>query len=74
MSKDKLNKFYKTHKGEIIGAGIGASFAIFVILVGFWKTIFIGLCTFIGYYIGRKYSNKDELIELLDRILPPGKY
>lgn len=73
MGKEKLAKFYKSHKSEIIGAGIGAVFAIFVIILGFWNTIFIGLCTFVGYYIGHRFSSKDQLIELLDRILPPGK-
>lgn len=73
MKKDKLTDFYKTHKGEIIGAGIGAFFGILIMLFGFWRTIFVGLCTVIGFYIGRKFQNKDELIELLDRILPRGK-
>lgn len=73
MKKDKLYNFYRSHKGEIIGAGIGALFGILVICFGFWKTIFVGICTFIGYYIGHKFQNKDELIDLLDRILPPGK-
>lgn len=73
MEKERIYNFYENHKGEIIGAAIGALFAVLVIIIGFWRTTFIGLCTFIGYYIGRKFSNKDELINLLDRILPPGR-
>lgn len=72
MNKEKLLEFYKAHSGEIIGTFIGALFGIFVITVGFWKTVFVGLCAFIGYYIGKKISN-DEIVELLDKILPPGK-
>lgn len=72
MNKEKLLIFFNSHSGEIIGAVIGALFAVFVIFIGFWKTVFIGICTFIGYYIGKKVS-KDELFEILDKILPPGK-
>lgn len=72
MDKKALYEFYKVHKGEINGAAIGALVGIFIILIGFWKTIFMGLCTFAGYYIGKKISS-NELVELLDKILPPGK-
>lgn len=71
--KEKLLELYSSHKGEIIGTVSGLIFALFVIFIGFWKTLFIGICMFIGYYIGKKFSNKEELFELLDRILPPGK-
>lgn len=71
--KERLFELYSDYKGEIIGTVCGLIFALFVIFVGFWKTIFIGLCMLIGYYIGKRFSNKEELFELLDRILPPGK-
>lgn len=71
--KEKLFKLYGSHKGETIGTVCGLIFALFVIIIGFWKTLFIGLCMFVGYYIGKKFTNKEELFELLDRILPPGK-
>lgn len=72
MNKEKLFEFYSLHSGGINGAVIGALFAVFVIIIGFWKTLFICICTFVGYYIGKKVSN-DEIIEILDKILPPGK-
>lgn len=71
--KERLLELYSSHKGEIIGTTCGLIFALFVIFIGFWKTLFIGLCMFIGFYIGKKFSNKEDLFELLDRILPPGK-
>jgi uncharacterized membrane protein len=73
MNKEKLLELYNNHKYEIIGSIIGALFGIFVIIIGFWKAIFIGICTFAGYFIGRKLSNKEELVEFLDRVLPPGR-
>lgn len=74
MIKDTIYELYKSHKGEVIGAAIGALFAIFIIIIGFWKTIFIAICTFIGYFIGKKISSTDKLIEILDKILPQDKF
>ena len=72
MNKEKLLEFYNLHSGEIIGAIIGTLFGIIVLLIGFWETVFIGICAFIGYYIGKKVSN-NEILEILDKILPPDK-
>jgi len=68
-------KFYRTHywglNGSLIGLFIGLSF----IFIGFFQTLFIALCVFIGYYIGKQLEkDKDFLRNLLDRILPPGTY
>ncbi len=64
----KLNYAY-------IGGAIGFFLGLSLILFGFWKTLFILTLSVAGYFIGKKYSNnKEELKELLDKILPPGKF
>ena len=75
MDKQILLQFYKAHKGEILGAGIGFALAVTVLLLGILKAIFIVICVVFGYYIGKKLSHdKDYVKNLLDRILPPGTY
>lgn len=75
MDKQILLQFYKSYKGEILGAVIGFVLAVTVLLLGILKAIFIVICVLFGYYIGKKLSHdKDYVKNLLDRILPPGTY
>ena len=75
MDKEKILEFYKSHHGGINGALMGLVLAIFFLVVGFFKTVFIALCVGIGYYIGSKITeDRDYIRNLLDRILPPGTY
>ncbi len=59
----------------LLGAGIGLSIALLLVIFGFFKTLFILLLTFAGYVIGTLYlRDKEKLRDLLDRILPPGLF
>ncbi|MEW9123625.1 MAG: DUF2273 domain-containing protein [Thermotaleaceae bacterium] len=72
MNKDRiLNIFYKNY-GKIIGISLGLIWSILILTLGFIKTIFISLCVYIGYFIGKKIDDKEDLWALLDRLLPPG--
>jgi len=75
MNKEKILEYYKLHRGEINGAGIGLALAVLILLIGFLRVLFIAIFVIIGYYIGKQISNdKDYIKNLLDRILPPGTY
>ena len=51
-----LNK----HWGKVLGAVIGLDFALLVINLGFWLSVFIFLCVAIGLLIGWKLdTNKN---------------
>jgi uncharacterized membrane protein len=70
----KYEQFYDLllkHKGKVIGSLLGFIFSIFVIVVGFFNTIFIMLCILGGLFIGSKLDNKEDLVDILNRILPP---
>ena len=54
----------KEHKGKITGACLG-------LLISLLKAFFIVLCVCIGYILGKKVDNKEDIRKLLDRILPP---
>jgi len=51
---------------------VGLGFGLLVLLIGFWRTIFILLCVGIGYYIGSKFDKGENFLEFLDKILPKG--
>lgn len=75
MNLELLKKFFYSHRGELTGALIGGGGAIAILLIGIFNTLFIGVCTAVGYYIGKRLSNdKDYIKKLLDKVLPPGTY
>ena len=73
-----LAKFFDLIKDKntaAIGAGTGFMLAVLIVVFGFLKTFFILIMTFTGFYIGAKLlSDKDKLKDLLDKLLPPGRF
>ncbi|NCA97781.1 MAG: DUF2273 domain-containing protein [Clostridia bacterium] len=70
-----LHAVLKDKNPALVGAGIGLSLSLSLVIFGFWKTVFILGLTVAGYYLGsRLFSNPEEFRNLLDKILPPGKY
>ena len=61
------------HKGKLVGIGAGLFFGIIYLRVGFWYTLVFVVFVGTGYYIGRKLDDKEDLRDILDRILP-GKF
>ncbi|WP_343231651.1 DUF2273 domain-containing protein [Tissierella simiarum] len=61
------------NRGKFLGSFLGFLIAILVLTIGFFKTLFIVICTSLGYVLGSKSDNKINLKELLERILPPGR-
>lgn len=75
MNLEKLLMYYDAHHGGIIGAAIGLLLAALILILGFFKVLFIALFVGVGYYIGtRIHGDKDYIKNLLDRVLPPGTY
>ncbi len=75
MDLEKLTEIYTAHRGGIIGAVTGLLVAVAILLLGFFKVLFIAILAGIGYYIGKRiHEDKDYIKNLLDRVLPPGTY
>lgn len=73
--KEKLLEFYVSHRGGVNGAAIGFAAAVFILIVGFFETLFIAICSGLGYYVGKRLSvDKEYIKNLLDKVLPPGTY
>jgi uncharacterized membrane protein len=72
---NKLKGFYKEKPAPINGAIAGLLSSITMLAIGFFRTIFIIASVIGGYILGRLFSkNKDFLTNLLERILPPGRF
>lgn len=69
MDKDKLMVFFASNQGKIVGALIGFFIGIFLLTIGFFKTIILSACIIIGYYLGKKIDNKEDIMELIERLL-----
>lgn len=72
MCREFLSKLLTEHRGKFIGGSVGFLFGLIVLIIGFWKTIFLALCMSIGYWIGGMSDKKEKFISFLDKILPKG--
>ena len=71
----RLYKFYRQNYQPINGALAGLLIGLAFHFLGFFATIFIALCVFAGFWIGRQLKkDKSFFKNLLDKILPPGSY
>ncbi|MGI6778074.1 MAG: DUF2273 domain-containing protein [Acetivibrionales bacterium] len=75
MRFEWLTEFYRSHRGAVIGALVGFFIAVAILILGFFRVLFIAICSGVGFFLGNKLSvDKEYLKNLLDRILPPGTY
>lgn len=71
MDNNRKKIFSPGSIGALLGLALGLSLVIF----GFLKTLFLIILTIIGYYLGTRYfRNYEALRNLIDKILPPGKF
>lgn len=61
------------HKGKAFGILAGLLFGCIYLIVGFWNTLVFIVFVGTGFYIGRKLDQKEDLRDILDKILP-GKF
>lgn len=68
MWEQLLTEILNNHRGKFFGALGGLVFALLVIWIGFLQTIFIACCIFIGYIIGKRVDESENLREVIERI------
>ncbi|NJD03552.1 MAG: DUF2273 domain-containing protein [Ruminiclostridium sp.] len=75
MDLEKILEVFTAHRGGIIGAVTGLLIAVAILLLGFFKVLFIAILAGVGYYIGKRiHEDRDYIKNMLDRVLPPGTY
>lgn len=71
MLRDLL-EFINNNRGKFFGALLGFLLGVTILIIGFFKTLFIFICTCIGYTLGSKSYKTINFKELLEKILTPG--
>lgn len=49
------------HRGKAVGVGLGLLASLLFISLGFWQTLFIVLCIFLGYQVGKQVDQRVDL-------------
>lgn len=68
-----LRQLLTEHPGKVMGALSGLILSLLYIWLGFIDTLVVLVFVSTGFYFGRKFDNRENLTEVLDRILP-GKF
>lgn len=64
----EIIKLIKANKGKVFGGIIGFVIAILVLTIGFFKTLFIVLCTGLGIFLGDQDNREEKLREIIEKI------
>lgn len=74
MWEELLRDLIENHRGKLLGALFGLVFALMIIRFGFWWSLFIAVFVFVGYWVGKRMDDhKEDLVDVLDKFLPPGQ-
>lgn len=72
MWNEILNDLWRVYRGRLLGSVLGLFIGAMFLILGFLQTIFLLICISAGFFIGNKIDKKEDLLEWLDRLLPPG--
>lgn len=72
MNSKLLEEIWQNHSGKLLGVLLGFLFGILVITFGFFRTLFVVFCVIAGYVVGKRIDQKEDIMEILDKLLPPG--
>jgi len=62
-----LTELVTHHWGKTLGILLGLLFGILVIFIGLLETVFITICIFIGYLVGKRLDENDSFYELINK-------
>jgi len=74
MNYELLAEIWQSHSGKITGILIGMFLGVFILLFGFFQTMFVMLCMIAGYVVGKRIDEKEDIMDILGKLLPPGYY
>ncbi len=71
MSEHNWWQFAGKHWGKILGGLLGLIFALLVINIGFWWSVFIFLCVGVGLIIGWRLEVSKNVGLYINRVFAP---
>ena len=74
MDRNLFEEIWQLHSGKIIGVCLGFVLGVLIITFGLFRTIFILLCVVSGFIIGKRIDEKEDILDILDKLLPPGYF
>ncbi|MDR3593005.1 MAG: DUF2273 domain-containing protein [Negativicutes bacterium] len=72
MERKLFEEIWQQHSGKIIGISLGFLLGVLIISFGFFRTLFVMLCVVAGFVIGKRIDEKEDIMDILDKLLPPG--
>ena len=69
-----FQEIWRAHSGKIMGVLIGFVLGLLILAIGFFQAQFVLICMIVGYVIGKRIDDKEDLMEILDKLLPPGTH
>ena len=69
-----LRQIWQAHSGKIVGLMVGFFVGLMIIIIGFFQALFIIFCMVAGYLIGKRLDDKEDILDILDKLLPPGTH
>lgn len=51
-----IKMLWDEQRGAFIGTVVGVLFALFILLFGLWRVLFVLLCSGAGLWLGRKFD------------------
>ena len=72
MWNEILNDLWRVYRGRLLGSVFGLFIGAMFLILGFLQNIFLLICISAGFFIGNNIDKKEDLLEWLDRLLPPG--
>lgn len=61
------------NKGQSVGLVIGLAIAILFLTIGFWETVLIIVCTWVGGYLGAHPEVRHAIAEFFSRLFRGSK-
>ena len=72
MLNEIFSDLWKNYRGRLLGSIFGLFIGVMFLILGFLQTIFLLIRITAGFFLGNKLDKKEDLMEWLDRLLPPG--
>lgn len=72
MFNEIIADIWKNYRGRVLCSFVGLSVGVLVLWLGFFQAMFLIICVAAGFFLGHKLDNNEDILEWLDRLLPPG--
>ncbi len=57
------------HPGKFIGTSVGFLLGLLMVTLGFWRTLVLSLLAVLGFFLGKRQDDHQDISAWLERIL-----